>query len=188
MHCRVCCCRRPDHFHPRYADAPGASTNQPIDYSRKIVSTEVRGSIRTDRTIHYAGSGCTALEVNVSSAANPDPKRGSHPSSRRWWPIHRQTPPRSARDRQVDQWRQCAKRSAIRQVDPGDPSAEAKFADVVVTDRRRRTARPGGGALGRSLATVTGAANTVSRFHSARPIAQPSRSWIWFGNITAEVA
>ncbi|MCB0932150.1 MAG: sensor domain-containing protein [Mycobacterium sp.] len=112
----------------------GASTNQPIDYSRKIVSTECAAAYGPIAQSTYAGSGYTALEANVFTAANPDPKRGTSSVQQAVVAYPSADAAESARDRQVDQWRQCAKRSAIRQVDPSDPSAEVKFADVVVTD------------------------------------------------------
>ena len=37
----------------------------------------------------------------------------------------------AALEKQLQEWRSCANRSVFRQVNPGDPSAEVKFADVV---------------------------------------------------------
>jgi serine/threonine-protein kinase len=112
----------------------GASTNQPIDYSRKIVSTECAAAYGPIAQSTYAGSGYTALEANVFTAASPDPQRGTASVQQAVVAYPSVEAAESARDKQVDEWRQCANRSAIRQVDPSDPSAEVKFADVVVTD------------------------------------------------------
>jgi serine/threonine-protein kinase len=112
----------------------GASTNQPIDYSRKIVSTECAAAYGPIAQSTYAGSGYTALEANVFTAANPDPQRGTASIQQAVVSYPSVEAAESARDNQVEEWRQCANRSAIRQVDPNDPSAEVKFADVVVTD------------------------------------------------------
>lgn len=112
----------------------GASTNQPVDYSRKITSTECASAYGPIAQSSYAGGGYTALEANVYTAANPDPQRGTASVQQAVVAYPSVDAAKSARDRQVDEWRACQNRSAIRQVDPNDPSAEVKFADVVVTD------------------------------------------------------
>lgn len=112
----------------------GASTNQPIDYSSKILSTECAAAYGPIAQSTYAGSGYTALEANVYTAAKPDPQRGTASVQQAVVAYPSAEAATSARDKQVDEWRQCANRSAIRQVDPSDPSAEVKFADVVVTE------------------------------------------------------
>ncbi len=112
----------------------GASTNQPVDYSRKITSTECAAAYGPIAQSSYAGGGYTALEANVYTAANPDPQRGTASVQQAVVAYPSVDAAKSARDRQVDEWRACQNRSAIRQVDPNDPSAEVKFADVVVTD------------------------------------------------------
>lgn len=111
-----------------------ASTNQPIDYSKKIVSTECAAAYGPIAQTTYAGSGYTGLEASVFTGAIPDPARGTASVQQAVVTYPSVDAAESARDRQVDEWRQCANRSAIRQVDPNDPSAEVKFADVVVTD------------------------------------------------------
>lgn len=111
-----------------------ASTNQPIDYSKKIVSTECASAYGPISQTNYAGSGYTRLEATVFTGANPDPTRGTASVQQAVVAYPSGDAAKAARDRQVDEWRKCANRSAIRQVDPSDPSAEVKFADVVVTD------------------------------------------------------
>lgn len=111
----------------------GASTNQPIDYSRKIVGTECAAAYGPIAQSTYAGSGYTTLAANVLTAANPDPKRGTASVQQAVVAYPSAEAAGSARDRQLDEWRRCDKRNAIRQVSPNDPSAEVKFADVVVT-------------------------------------------------------
>lgn len=112
----------------------GASTNQPIDYSKKIVSTECAAAYGPIAQSTYAGSGYTAMEANVFKASNPDPQRGTASVQQAVVAYPSTEAAKTARDKQVDEWRQCANRNAIRQVDPSDPSAEVKFADVVITD------------------------------------------------------
>jgi len=113
-----------------------ASTNQPIDYSKKILSTECASAYGPIAQTTYAGSGYTGLEATVFTGVNPDPTRGTSSVQEAVVAYPSADAAESARDRQVDEWRKCSNRSAIRQVDPKDPSAEVKFADVVVTDDR----------------------------------------------------
>ena len=111
-----------------------ASTNQPIDYSRKITSTECASAYGPIAQSTYAGSGYTALQANNFTGANPDPQRGTASVQQAVAAYPSADAAKAARDKQLEEWRRCANRSAIRQVDPTDPSAEVKFADVVETD------------------------------------------------------
>ena len=111
-----------------------ATTNQPIDYSQRITTTECAAAYGPIAQSTYAGSGYTALEANVLKAANPDPQRGSASVQQAVVAYPSAEAARAAKDRQVGEWERCATRSATRKVDPNDPNAEVKFADVVTAD------------------------------------------------------
>lgn len=132
-----------------------ASATQPIDYSQKITSTECAAAYGPIAQSSYAGSGYTALQTNVFKAENPDPSRGSASAQQAVVAYPSEDAAKAAADRQLEEWRGCANKSAIRKVDPNDPTAEVRFADLVMTDDGvgllAQAVGPGGVACDRGL-------------------------------------
>ena len=119
---------------PRYADAPGGLNQSAHRLLPEDRQHRVRGSIRTDRTIHLRRKRLHRTGGQRFHSRQPRPEAWRHPSSRQWWPIHRQTPPslpvtaRWISGVNVPSAAQSARWIRVTQ------SAEVKFADVVVTD------------------------------------------------------